>query len=71
MKNGQCVKLPVPVTGQDLAKFLATYANNRVEAYVRVEDVGPVLYLVRRDPEALKNGTIFASFPIPLFPEEV
>jgi hypothetical protein len=54
-----------------LAKFLATYANNRVEAYVRVEDVGPVLYLVRRDPEALKNGTIFASFPIPLFPEEV
>ena len=70
MQPGKTVKLAAPVMGDQLGKFLSTYGSTR-EAYVRVEGSSAVLYLVTRDTEQPKNGTIFASFPIPLLPEEV
>jgi len=69
MKPGQYVKLVAPVMGDQLAKFLGTYGS-KCEAYVRVEGTSAVLYLVTRDTEQPKNGKIFASFPIPMLPEE-
>lgn len=69
-KPGQAVKLYAPVMGDTLGKFLSTYGPSR-EAYVRLEDGRAVLYLVTRETDRPESGQIFASFPIPLLPEEV
>jgi hypothetical protein len=63
------VRLAAPVTGDELAKFLGNYGSTR-EAYVRLEGGKAVLYLVTRETDRPQNGHIFASFPIPLLPEE-
>jgi hypothetical protein len=69
MKTGDYVKLEAPVTGDQLAKFLNAHGSTR-EAYVRVEGTSAVLYLVTRETDKPQNGRIFASFPLPLLPEE-
>jgi hypothetical protein len=69
MKPGEEVRLHAPLSGQDLAKFLASYGGTR-EVYVRIEDDKAVLYVVSRDSDRPGVGTIFASRTIPLLPEE-
>jgi hypothetical protein len=72
MRCGSEVRIPSPTKASDVRSMLDTVCKSfDAELYVRAEGGKAVLYAIKRLDGGRGVGTILASRPIPLFPEEV
>lgn len=71
MKCGSEVRIPTPTKASDIHGMLTAVGGHGAELYIRVESGKAILYAVKRLDDGRGVGTILASRPITMFPEEV